>query len=314
MTNIVALSLLTISLLPLPLMAATKHIHKAPYLRFSGSVHYPKVNKQNNLLAFTNKDGFGLKVVNLKTKEVANVTLQKVSHSFFWAPNGFRLFYKEMYQLGDQVVSEIKAFDVPIQKSISIEKIKGPSGTLSFDPRDMRFYLYHQDGIARHQLQYPGERLARWQISQQNKDGYWVATENSILWVSNNGISIKKINKSKDRISSFDISPDGQSILWADSQENIYLSEKGSTQKFLSRGLDPKWHPNGKYLLYAHARILADKIIDHDIKFIDRTGVGRFLTQTLSSDERYPLWLQKSSSILYTHYSGTDIYEMSFKQ
>ena len=107
MTNTVAKSLLILSLLPTTLVAATKQIHKAPYLRFAGSVHYPKVNKQNNLLAFTNKDGFGLKIVDLKTKEVANVTLQKVSHSFFWAPNGFRLFYKEMYQLGDQVVSEI---------------------------------------------------------------------------------------------------------------------------------------------------------------------------------------------------------------
>ncbi|SMF29679.1 hypothetical protein SAMN06296036_109124 [Pseudobacteriovorax antillogorgiicola] len=294
-------------------LAATKHIKKTPFLRFSGSVHKPKINRQNNLLAFTSRDGFGITVVDLKTRDVMRVTLQKVSYSYFWAPNGFRLFYREMYEIEDKVMSEVKAFDVPLRKSITIEKIPGPSGALSFDPRDFRFYLYHSEGIMRHQIQYPGERLAEWQMAMKSKDGYWLVTNSSVLWVTHNGITMRKVNDSPHKLDSFDISPDGNSILWADIHEQIFLSDKGQSPRMIARGLDPKWHPDGEHILYAHAQILADKIIDHDIRMIDRHGVGRFLTRTLSTDERYPVWLDKSSTVLYTHFAGTDIYEVSFK-
>lgn len=296
-----------------PVLAAVKSIHKTPYIRFSGTVKNPQINRQNTFLAFTEDEGSKLKIVNLKSKEVFHISSQNVSNSFFWAPNGFRLFYREMYREKGEVISEIKAYDVPISKSLSIDKIKGWSGSLSFDPRDYRFYAYHPKGIRKHQIKYPGQRLAKWQIAQKNKMGYWLSTKRNILWVSNNGITMRKINSNKNKISSFDISPDGKSIVWADQKENIYLAKEGREAKLISRGLDPKWHPKDDLILYAHARILGNKIIDHDIRIMDRMGHGRYLTKSMSVNERYPLWLEKSSSVLYTHSTGTDIYEMSFK-
>lgn len=291
-----------------------KSIQKSPYLRFDGSIHHPKVNLQNTMLAYTDKQGRDLKIINLKTRKVVTVTPHLVEQSFFWAPNGYRLVYREAYKEQEKLVSEVKAYDVPIKKSIAIDKVDGMTGTLSFDPRDYRFYLYSLKGIRVKQLKYPGKRLARWQLSQKNKRGYWIGSNNSILWVSSNGMRIKKVNSKEAGISSFNISPDGASIVWADQQERVYISKRGKKPKFLARGLDPQWHPKSKLILYAHARIIGDKIVDHDLRVMDLNGYGRFLSKNSSTDERYPVWLSKSSSILYTHHQSTDIYEMSFKQ
>ena len=307
-------SLLLILILPSYSLAVKKQIHKAPFLRFSGDIHVPKINSLNTYLAFTDKNGFGLNIVQLTTGEITEVSKHKVSHSYFWSPNGYRIFYKEMYKEDDGIKTEIKAYDLPLEKSISIDKIDGVTGSLSFDPRDFRFYIYHNKGIIRHQIQYPGERLARWQIALKNKVGYWISTDNSIIWVSHGGISMRKLNSGTATITSFDISPDGKSIVWADDNENIYLSEKGQDSVLLAHGLDPKWHPDGNYILYSHARFLANKVIGHDIRIMNKKGVGKFLTKTLGLDERYPVWLHKSSSILYTHKSGTDIFEVSFRR
>lgn len=293
--------------------ATKKSVYKVPFLRFSGDIHAPKVNTQSKYLAYTNQDGLGLKVVDISSGDVVLITKHKVGFDFFWAPIGYRLFYREMYLEDSKIISEIKAYDLNLSKSISLEKLDGPTGFLSFDPRDYRFYAYHQSGIIRQQIKYPGERLAKWQIAQKNKSGFWVPTDNSILWVYHGGISMRQLNRDRTKIVSFDISPDGNSIVWADENEKVYLSQEGKEAKFLARGLDPSWHPNGQQILYAHSRIVNHKVLEHDIRIMDRHGRGKYLTNTYDKDERYPIWLKKSSSVLYTHKSGTDLFEASFR-
>lgn len=287
---------------------------KEPFLRFSGPLHHPAISKDNQYLAFQSADEMGLKVVDLKTREVVTVTDHKVSPGFFWAPGGFRLIYEENYlNESHQAQSEIKAYDRKLDKSIAIRKSDGAHHWLSFDPRDYRFYFTHKGEIIPYQLKYPGKRLSAWHLKMQSKKGYWVVGKSKVIWATHKGVTTKIVSSGNTPIHSFDISPDGLSIVWSNSKEKVFLSEEGKKPRLIGFGLDPKWHPKGTHFVYAHARKLGHKVVDHDIRIVNRRGFGRFLTRTFGVDERYPIWLNHQSSLLYTPFKSTDIFEMSFK-
>ncbi len=305
--------MLILILLTLPCYGVGRTPVSTPYLRIEGHIFFPKINRLNKLLAYTNSQGNGLFIANLKTGDSYRISSYHVGHAFFWAPDGARLFYREVYSNKDGAISELKAYDTYLKNSVSLEKYEGLTSSISLDPRDYRFYILSKDGIKSHKLEYPTERMGTWKRSLKTKLGYWLVAGDRVFWVSNNGISMRPMSAEKS-VYSYKISPDGRSIVWATKHERIYLAKDGESPQLLARGTDPSWHPHGKLILFAKAKFIGKKIVSHDISIISLDGSLKDLTRTPGADERFPLWSPKSSSILYTHNMSTDIYEMRFTQ
>ena len=193
---------------------AVTTIHpQTSFLRVESSIYHPKINKQNNRIAFTSKTGMGLTISSLKTGESFRITDHKVDASFFWAPDGSRLFYREIYLKDGKAQSSIQAFDFYLKKNVAVSEIDGLSSSLTLDPRDHRFHLLTKSGIRTHKLEYPTERISLWQRSQKTKLGYWIVTDRNIFWITNRGITMRRVNIRPESIQSYSVSPDRRSIM-----------------------------------------------------------------------------------------------------
>lgn len=293
-----------------------------PWMRLDDGPHGLRLDAKSRNLAFTDDKGFGLRVLNLETRKVYLVTREYVGTSYFWAPDGVRLFYREQIRkaapekstTGDTIFSNLAAFDVKLGKNIVVDSVQGPTGLLTFDPRDLRLYLMQKDGILSKRLSFPDDRLARWQIAQRTDNGRWVATQNGMLWVTQSGFAMRRLTDDGSPVESFSLSPDGTTAAWATTLGNIWVSRGGEEPKKLDRGKDPAWHPEKPILLYAGARVVGNTVINHNIKVSDLKGSSRFLTYTQGSSERWPQWQDQGSKVLYTHDRSTDIFQMEFIQ
>jgi len=267
-----------------------------PFIRGQHALDNMRLDPKGRFIAFTSTDlgtGRGLSVIDTKTQNIFRVSNQRVGASFFWSPDGFRLFYRELVKTREG-------------KTESIVK--------AFDPRDLRMQLMSSGGVHTKRIYFPDERLARWQIAQRNDTGKFLATQAGVLWLTQGGASVRRLEDDGSKLQSFDISPDGTTIAWATEKSAIYTSKNGKTPHLLSHGRDPQWHPNKPLLLFAGARMVGDKPVNFDLKVSDTKGPGRFLTATQDSDERWPQWHPKGLQVLYTVAKTTDVYLLDFKQ
>lgn len=287
-----------------------------PWYRLEGHTINLKINKSNTHLAYTDQHGMNLRVLELESGKIFQITTHKVGPSFLWSPNGFRLFYRELIRTNKNgIKSSINAFDLSQMKSHTIKTVPSSSGFLSFDPRDFRLHLLYPKGILNHKIVYPNERLAKWQIAQRTEDGKWIATNKGVLWLTQLGFSMQMMKDDKSGVQSFDISPDGRAICWATKRGNIYFSISGKSTHRLGAGQDPTWHPQKKgVLIYAAARKIGNKVINYDLRLTDITGAGRYITTTQYSSERWPRWLKNGKGLVYTLDNTTDIYKVELKE
>ena len=285
-----------------------------PWLRLEGAATYLRSDPRSEFVAFTEPDGTGLKVLNLENRKIYLVTSGKVAGSFFWSPAGFRLFYRELILNKDHTLaSQLYAYDTKLRKSVALQEIPSSSGFLTFDPRDLRFQIMHAKGVLSRRIFFPDERLARWQVAQRTENGKWLATQKGILWLTQQGFTMRRLKDDHSDVESFSISPDGQAIAWATKGGSIYYSRDGSAPRKLDDGRDPTWHPKSALLLYAAARKVGDQVVDYDLRIVDVHGNGRYLTKTQMSPERWPQWLNNGQRIIYTLDQTTDLLQMDFK-
>lgn len=284
-----------------------------PVLRLSGGVFNNRINSKGDLLAFTDKNGRNLRILEIKTKHVYLVSTEKVDLSFFWAPNGFRLFYKETVFKDNELANTIKAYDVKRKSSIILDRIVGRTGTLSFDPRDFRFYLLHEKGVLSKRLIYPDERLSRWQMAQRTDDGKWLIGANQITWLSNRGLSMSSVEGDSSGIQSFDISPDGSHIVWASKEGRVFISEKGKKAKLVSEGIDVSWHPGKPIFIFSKTQKNGTKIVGRDLAIGRLDGSVKVITATPIAMENTPVWLPDGKRLLYSNLDTTDLFLMDFR-
>jgi len=286
-----------------------------PWIRVNLPIDQLRMDPKNKFAAFIDDTGMGLKILDLRDNAIYTVSKHQVGTSFFWSPDGYRLFYRELTRdKSNKVVSNLRAYDAFLHRSVNVETIPAATGILTFDPRDLRMYLMTESGLKTKRIYFPDERLARWQVSQRTDKGKWVVTQNGILWVTQGGYSIRKIEDDGKPIESFDISPDGTAIVWATAGNNIYINRGNSKAVFLDHGRDPKWHPTKLQILYAGARMVGRKAINFDLKISDINGSKRFLTATQSSDERWPQWNLENGVIVFTKERTTDLFTLNFKE
>lgn len=297
-----------------PVQAVVKPV-TTPFLRGDSALNHMRLDPKGRFLAYVDAGGLGLNVIDLKTKSIFKVSDAQVGASFFWSPDGFRLFYRELITRRDapsQVESVLKAYDCALSKSVVLEELPYATGLLTFDPRDLRMQLMSPKGIRTKRIYFPDERLARWQVSQRNEQGKWLATQAGMLWVTQGGYAMKQLDDDGSGIESFDVAPDGSAIAWATNKGRIYMMRANKNPVMVGFGRDPKWHPDKPRLLFAGARMVGNRAASYDLKVVDGNGNGKFLTATQFSDERWPHWHPDGQQIMYTVAKTTDVFIVDF--
>lgn len=282
-----------------------------PWFRLSGEAYNLKMSDYERFLAFTDREGFNLSYLDLKTKKVFLVSNMQVGNSFFFSPDGHRIFYRELLKAANEpVVTVVKAFDTGSKVTQEISRINGSSGPLTFDPRDLRFQLIHPGGILSKVIVFPDERLAKWQLAQRTEQGKWLASVKGILWLTHSGFTMNLLEDDHSGLQSFDISPDGTHCVWSTINGGVYVSQLGNTPKFLTNGYDPKWHPSKNIIVLAGGRMTGKKIVSTDIKVVGMDGNEKWLTNDTSTDKRFPAWTDLGRGVLFSMKDTTDIYQL----
>ncbi len=251
-----------------------------------------------------------LKVLKLKTAEVLTISKATVGQSFFWSPEGSRLFYRELSIKNNQTYSQIFAFDMALQKSISIDSAPAASGIPTFDPRDQKFSVFFPDQIKTFALNFPGDRLATWQVLAKNQSGKFIATTGAILKTSVYGLDLTKLEDDHSGIESFKISPDGSLITWATNSQKIYYADFESPPQFLDFGRDPSWHPFRKEILYSGARRIGRITSNYNLKTSDLNHQSKFITNSSTTNERWPQWTHDGQEIIYSAENSENIFKI----
>jgi hypothetical protein len=306
-------------LLPLlcciPAAAAGVQPVKQPWLRLSGDIHYFEFNAPNTYGAYVEGSGRNLKVINIKTGAIYPVSKFDVGGAFFWTPDGYHLIYRELKATpSGQVLSEVKNFDIGTMKSSPVADLKSASGFPTFDPRDYAVYLMHDRGILTRKLDIPTQRIELWQRQESKKLGFWIATQQGMIWSTPGGLMITKMKDDGSGIQSFDISPDGLAATWATKRGHVYMSEQGGEARLVGAGQDPSWHPSQKMVVYSELKQLGGKAFGAEIKLYSPARGSKVLTDTGLVAERWPKFTRDGKKIVYTLAQTTDLFLMDFKQ
>lgn len=270
-----------------------------------------KLAPKGRFIAFLDQRTSELKMLEVKTGQVYDVSERPVQ-SFFFSPDGFRLFYSESFlNAEEKPETHLRSFDCGMKKSQLLESYAEQMGLLTFDPRDRQISLFSVGGIKVKKLKYPESRLANWQKLQEPKKGRYVVTPKGVLWIHQDLGKQVLIQGDNSSINSFEISPDGRRIAWATRDNWIYVSEAGADGVKLTRGLDPTWHPEHPILMVAGARMVGNVATSYDLQLVNLKGERKFVTNTQFSSERWPAWTFDGNRLLFTRAKTTDIYEIS---
>lgn len=300
------------------LLNSSVTIKSDPWLRLSSSLYNIKVSPTGDFIAFTSKDGDNLRVLEVGSKNVYQVSPNMVSQSFFWSPDKCRLFYSELVKEVDNknkkgndnvkpsngVVTNLKGYDCAKKKSSLIDQYDNVTGFLTFSPKNYSMMLLSSGKIHQKKILIEGKK------SPDRKGIRWVVSSKGVFLLSQDGSTLKRVMDDESGVESFDISNDGYSVIWSTGAENIYVALNSSKAKRIATGKDPKWNKNGKTFVYVAKREgTQDK---YDIKISDLEGNSKYLTSTISLKERYPNWY-KEDKIIYTMEDSTDLFLISFK-
>ncbi len=284
-----------------------------PVIRTEGGLHHMSLSPNHRLLAFTNAQGQSLRILDLTSQEVVEVTEHKTGPAFFWSPDGIRLFYRELIRDGQQVTSQLSAFDTKINQRAVLDSLAGSSGFPVLNPIDYTMSMMHERGILQKRLEFPGERKAQWQKQKKTNSGTWLASQSGALWLGELGLELKKMPDDHSGLSSFAISPDGTRITWATQAGKVYAAVDGGDVTYIGEGKDPSWHPYRTLLVYAASRKVGQRVYDYDLRFTNLTGQSRYLSQTQDLKERWPIWLD-ANTLLYTAENTTDLFKLDFHE
>jgi WD40-like Beta Propeller Repeat len=282
------------------------------WLRLDTGMTHIRPNINAKFIAFVPEGKLGLRVLNVTSGKIVEASENFIGSSSFWSPDGARLFYRELLRADNKTTSRIRAWDVVQNRNVEVDSFEGPSGFLSFDPRDNRMLLMYNKGIKNKKLVFPDNRLARWQAGQHRDSGRWVMAQKGATFVTEAGFAMQKLKDDDSGIESFDISPDGTSAAWATKAGRIYVSKNGEAPEMLDWGRDPKWHPDKFLLVYAGGRMVGNKAADYDLKIGTPGTTGSFLTATQQTAERWPAWNPDGNSIFYTVDGSKELSVLSF--
>lgn len=295
-----------------PTKQATRGSTPKSWVRLDTALSHITPNINAKYIAYVPDKKLGIRILNTESGNIIEPSGHFIGPSFFWSPDGMRLFYRELLPKNGKTSSRIRAWDIAQNKNIEVESFEGSSGFLSFDPRDNRMLLMYKDGIKSKKLVFPNNRLAFWQSAERKELGKWVVAQKGVTFVTDAGFAMQKLADDNAGVESFDISPDGSAAAWATKSGKIFVSEHGRVPTFLDYGRDPKWHPERPILVYAGGRMVGNKAADYDIKIGSTNAKGSFLTASQHLAERWPAWSPDGNSIFFTVEGSTELRTMPF--
>lgn len=283
-----------------------------PILRLEHPARQIRLSPKGDYLAYEQENG--LRILDLRSKDYVLATNKPIGGSFTFTPDGRRIIYRELFQVnGGAPQSNLVIYDLKLRKNILLETLHKATGPLTLDPRDLRVHYLYDQGIRTKKLLYPDNRLAKWQHAQMIGDGKWLAAQKGMLWITMRGHAMQQIDDDNSGIATFDISPDGDSAVWETKAGRIFFSHSGAKAKSLGFGHHPSWHPKGHGIVFSGARMVGRVIRDYDLKFSDREGRTRFITNTPFSQETAPAWDPDGHKVYYSRDKTTDVYLTEIK-
>lgn len=281
-------------------------------LRLGDAPEMLRLDPKGRFLAF--RQGEVLKVLDLKDSSVHRVGVVPTGPAYTWAPDGFRLIYLDTKANSKTTATNIEIFDAALAATKTIRTLDSATGYPTMDARTLGAYVFTPAGLTAVKLDFPDDRLAKWQIAHRNHGkGKYVATAGGMLWFESGdskGSDPAKMTRLEDdgsALESFSMSPDGSAVAWATVEGYVYRSIDGASPELVDRGRDPAWHPEKGELLYAGARMSGNKIAGYDLK-VAGSRDKRFITNTAYSDERWPQWDKAAKRIFHTVARTTDIF------
>lgn len=304
-----------LALMLAPLSNETKAVSQnQAWIRLNEPAHFIKVDpKKGRYVAFSGQGSNGLFVLDLKTKLTTTISSKPVQGSFVWSPDGIRIIYRDQVSTGKDIEGRMMAYDLIQSKNHVLDELSSQSGFITFDPRDYKLLLMHDQGVLRKSLKLPNSRLAKWQLKSKSKDGFWIANPGGIVFISASGRKMTTLQDDGSGIESFDIAKDGTKIVWATKNSKMYWAKDGNKAQFIDNGKDPKWDAASTRIVYSGARLIGKKTSGYDLKITDLSGNEKWLTQTFQSDERWPDILP-NGSIIYTKDKSTDLYALKLSE
>ncbi|HYX33327.1 MAG TPA: hypothetical protein VE954_09450 [Oligoflexus sp.] len=296
-----------------PLVAQPLAPAVQPVMRTEGGMNHLSLSPNKKLLAFTNDQGQSLRIMDLATQEVIEVTPHRTGPGFFWSPDGVRLFYRELIREREGIISELAAYDTVLNQKAVFDTLRGSTGFPILNPYDNSLFMMHEKGILQKRLEFPGERPAQWQKTKRTTVGNWVVSQSGVLWLGELGLELKKMKDDNSGINSFALSPDGRRMAWATKAGRIFAAHDGGDTTFIGDGQDPSWHPFRTLLVYAAAKKVGAQVYDYDLRLHNLAGASRALTKTPDLKERWPIWLD-ATTLLYTGGKTTDLFRLEFPE
>ena len=287
--------------------------NRIPLFRLKHEISDLKPAPDGRYLAFREhhpSQGPALKYLDLKTRQIFRITDAHTGAAFIWSPHGYRLLYRTQHRSGKggSVFSKLMIRDVVLRKNILVRRVASKSSLLTIDPYDFKIWLMGEKRVFLQKLSYPGSRLANWQKRQRRQSGFWIATQNGILWVDSQRGTMKKLKDDGSALGSFSISPDGTHIAWSTKKNAIFWHSEGQNTRFLDYGRNPVWHPARKVLLYSGAHRTGPVTAGYDLKISSLAGSGQWVTSTPYSQENWPSWLPNENLILFTADHTSDLF------
>lgn len=289
------------------------------WLRLPEPVEFLKIDPFLGLrLAFVEIRTGLLKTLHIKTRQILTVHGPGIGKAFIWAPDGLRVIYRrQVKNPSGAVKGELFAFDHNLKRSILLEKINTLSGYPTLDPRDNQVLLLRGPELIQKKLRLPSSRLARWHMRRAERHGRFVATPRGILHVSPTARGMRALKDDGSGLQSFAVSAHGKKVVWATQKNGIYWAEDSwnrndPTSHLVAYGLDPVWSHDHQHILFAGARTIGNHVAGYDVRLIDLEGQGQWLTQTFSSQERWPSFMGEER-IIYTVENTTDLFGLNLK-
>ena len=278
-----------------------------PWLRISSSMYNMKISTNGEFIAFTDKAGFNLKVLETVSKNVYMVTPHMVMGSFFWSQDNCSLFYTEfsknpLKNAKSQVQTNLKTYSCTKKSSDFIESYGDAKSFLSYSPKNKTLSIMGDGVVHQKKVVYEGEEPS-------DKEAIsWIVTQRGVYRLSKDSQSLARISDDDSGILSYDVTSDGERIIWATKAGSIYVAGSGES-RLLTSGIDPRWNQKGSMFIYVSKR--DDLLDEYDLKISDLQGNERYLTATPGLKERFPVWY-KRNKIAYTIENSTDIFLMEF--